>query len=171
MAPAKTGARLVELCCGSGDGARPKPLYTRSFSSEPFRRFGCSLGGWTVFGRAPPKWKLNRLPPVADRAHAGRCTEQLDVAIAVGPQTPGAWRAKGSSACSIAGNNFVGPCCRSATKTTVRCAWMLASVCVTRGLVMRIIAFLAALSACVALGGCFFHHNQAVVSETLPPLK
>jgi hypothetical protein len=47
-------------------------------------------------------------------------------------------------------------------------AW---SVCVTRGLVMRIIAFLAALSACVALGGCFFHHNQAVVTETLPPLK
>ena len=35
---------------------------------------------------------------------------------------------------------------------------------------MRIIAFLAALSACVMLGGCFFfHHNQAVVSETLPP--
>ena len=34
---------------------------------------------------------------------------------------------------------------------------------------MRITAFLAALSACVMLGGCFFfHHNQAVVSETLP---
>jgi hypothetical protein len=36
---------------------------------------------------------------------------------------------------------------------------------------MRIIALLAVLSVCVALGGCFFHHNQAVVTETLPPLK
>jgi hypothetical protein len=36
---------------------------------------------------------------------------------------------------------------------------------------MRMIAFLAVLSVAVALGGCFFHHNQAVVSETLPPLK
>ena len=63
------------------------------------------------------------------------------------------------------------PCCRFATKTAVRCALMVASVCVIGGFVMRIIAFLAALSACVALGGCFFHHNQAVVTETLPPLK
>ena len=36
---------------------------------------------------------------------------------------------------------------------------------------MRIIAFLAALSACVALGGCFFHHNQAVVTENSSTLK
>jgi hypothetical protein len=35
---------------------------------------------------------------------------------------------------------------------------------------MRMIAVLAVLSVCVALGGCF-HHNQVVVSETLPPLK
>jgi hypothetical protein len=47
-----------------------------------------------------------------------------------------------------------------------------ARVCLRNGgVVMRIIAFLASLSGCVALGACFFHHNQAVVSETLPPLK
>lgn len=39
------------------------------------------------------------------------------------------------------------------------------------GSVMRIIAVLAVLLAPVALGGCFFHHNQAVVAQPLPPLK
>ena len=38
---------------------------------------------------------------------------------------------------------------------------------------MRLIAVLAVLTAYVALGGCFFHHNQSVMVEpqTLPPLK
>jgi hypothetical protein len=37
---------------------------------------------------------------------------------------------------------------------------------------MRMIAILAVLSvASVPLGGCFFHHNQAVVAQPLPPLK
>jgi hypothetical protein len=37
---------------------------------------------------------------------------------------------------------------------------------------MRVIAIvLAVLLAPVALGGCFFHHNQAVVTQPLPPLK
>jgi hypothetical protein len=38
---------------------------------------------------------------------------------------------------------------------------------------MRLIAVLAVLTASVALGGCFFHHNQSVMVEpqTLPPLK
>jgi hypothetical protein len=36
---------------------------------------------------------------------------------------------------------------------------------------MRLIAILAVLMTSVALGGCFFHHNQAVVAEPLPPLK
>jgi hypothetical protein len=40
------------------------------------------------------------------------------------------------------------------------------------GLVMRMIAMMAVLSvALVPLGGCFFHHNQAVVAQPLPPLK
>jgi hypothetical protein len=34
------------------------------------------------------------------------------------------------------------------------------------------IALLAVLSACVALGGCFFHHHQAIREPVmLPPLK
>jgi hypothetical protein len=34
------------------------------------------------------------------------------------------------------------------------------------------IAVLALLSeALTPLGGCFFHHNQAVVAQPLPPLK
>ncbi len=38
--------------------------------------------------------------------------------------------------------------------------------------VMRMIAFLAVLSvALLPLGGCFFHHNQAVEAQPLPPLK
>jgi hypothetical protein len=37
---------------------------------------------------------------------------------------------------------------------------------------MRMIATLAVLSvALTPLGGCFFHHNQAVVAQPLPPLK
>jgi len=37
---------------------------------------------------------------------------------------------------------------------------------------MRMIAVLAVLSvALMRLGGCFFHHNQAVVAQPLPPLK
>jgi hypothetical protein len=41
-----------------------------------------------------------------------------------------------------------------------------------KDLVMRMIAVLAVLSmALVPLGGCFFHHNQAVVTQPLPPLK
>jgi hypothetical protein len=41
-----------------------------------------------------------------------------------------------------------------------------------RDLVMRLIAVLAVLSmALLPLGGCFFHHNQAVVTQPLPPLK
>ena len=37
---------------------------------------------------------------------------------------------------------------------------------------MRMIAILAVLAvASVPLGGCFFHHNQAVVTQPLPPLK
>jgi hypothetical protein len=38
---------------------------------------------------------------------------------------------------------------------------------------MRMIAVLAVLTASFALGGCFFHHNQAVMveSQRLPPLK
>lgn len=38
---------------------------------------------------------------------------------------------------------------------------------------MRILAVVAALATFVALGGCFFHHNQAVAVEpvALPPLK
>jgi len=37
---------------------------------------------------------------------------------------------------------------------------------------MRMIAVLAVLSvALMPLGGCFFHHNQAVVTHQLPPLK
>jgi hypothetical protein len=38
---------------------------------------------------------------------------------------------------------------------------------------MRVIAVLAVLTASVALGGCFFHHNQSVMvaPEPLPPLK
>jgi hypothetical protein len=44
--------------------------------------------------------------------------------------------------------------------------------CVEGLLVMRVIAVLAALSvALLPLGGCFFHHNQAVVAQPLPPLK
>jgi hypothetical protein len=35
---------------------------------------------------------------------------------------------------------------------------------------MRTLAVLAVLSAMVALGGCFHHHQQAAVTE-LPPLK
>ena len=40
------------------------------------------------------------------------------------------------------------------------------------GLVMRMIAILAVLSASLALGGCF-HHAQVVTQnhEVLPPLK
>ena len=38
--------------------------------------------------------------------------------------------------------------------------------------VMRMIAVLAVLSvALMPLGGCFFHLNQAVVAQPLPPLK
>jgi hypothetical protein len=34
------------------------------------------------------------------------------------------------------------------------------------------IAVLVVLSAALTpLGGCFFHHNQAVVAQPLPPLK
>jgi hypothetical protein len=34
------------------------------------------------------------------------------------------------------------------------------------------IAYLAVLSACVALGGCFFHHHQTIQQPiALPPLK
>jgi hypothetical protein len=34
------------------------------------------------------------------------------------------------------------------------------------------IAVLALFSAALTpLGGCFFHHNQAVVAQPLPPLK
>jgi hypothetical protein len=38
---------------------------------------------------------------------------------------------------------------------------------------MRLIAILAVLTASVALGGCFFHHNHSVMvaPESLPPLK
>jgi hypothetical protein len=38
---------------------------------------------------------------------------------------------------------------------------------------MRLIAVLAVLTLSVALEGCFFHHNQAVMVEpqALPPLK
>jgi len=38
---------------------------------------------------------------------------------------------------------------------------------------MRLIAVLAVLMASFTLGGCFFHHNQAVMTEpeALPPLK
>ena len=37
---------------------------------------------------------------------------------------------------------------------------------------MRKIAFFAVLSACMALGGCFFHHSQIAPEPTvLPPLK
>lgn len=37
---------------------------------------------------------------------------------------------------------------------------------------MRVIAVLAVLAASVTLGGCFFHHNQAIVQpQPLPPLK
>jgi hypothetical protein len=38
---------------------------------------------------------------------------------------------------------------------------------------MRLIAVLAVLMASFTLGGCFFHHNQTVMteSEALPPLK
>jgi hypothetical protein len=38
---------------------------------------------------------------------------------------------------------------------------------------MRVIAVLAVLAASWTLGGCFFHHNQAVIVEpqNLPPLK
>ena len=38
---------------------------------------------------------------------------------------------------------------------------------------MRLIAVLAVLTASFTLGGCFFHHNQAVMVEPqrLPPLK
>jgi len=36
---------------------------------------------------------------------------------------------------------------------------------------MRVIAVLAVLSVALPLGGCFFHHNQAVVAQPLPPLK
>jgi hypothetical protein len=37
---------------------------------------------------------------------------------------------------------------------------------------MRLIAVLAVLTASFALGGCFFHHNQAIVApQPLPPLK
>ena len=36
---------------------------------------------------------------------------------------------------------------------------------------MRVIVILTVLTAPVALGGCFFHHNQAVVAQPLPPLK
>jgi len=37
---------------------------------------------------------------------------------------------------------------------------------------MRMIAVLAVLSvALMPLGGCFFHHNQAVATQPRPPLK
>lgn len=38
---------------------------------------------------------------------------------------------------------------------------------------MRLIAVLAVLAASFTLGGCFFHHNQAVIVEPqrLPALK
>jgi hypothetical protein len=38
---------------------------------------------------------------------------------------------------------------------------------------MRIVAMLAALATFVALGGCFFHHDQVYTAqpEVLPPLK
>ena len=38
---------------------------------------------------------------------------------------------------------------------------------------MRLIAVLAVLTASFTLGGCFFHHNQAVMvaPQPLPPLK
>jgi hypothetical protein len=39
------------------------------------------------------------------------------------------------------------------------------------GAVMRVIVILAVLLAPMVLGGCFFHHNQAVVAQPLPPLK
>jgi hypothetical protein len=37
---------------------------------------------------------------------------------------------------------------------------------------MRMFAVLAVLAvALLPLGGCFFHHNQAVGAQPLPPLK
>jgi hypothetical protein len=38
---------------------------------------------------------------------------------------------------------------------------------------MRLIAVLAVLTASFTLGGCFFHHNEAVMvaPQPLPPLK
>ena len=37
---------------------------------------------------------------------------------------------------------------------------------------MRIfVAFVIITAAAIGLGGCFWHHQQAVVSEPAPPLK
>jgi hypothetical protein len=61
-------------------------------------------------------------------------------------------------------------CCNFATNGGGKRA--LLAIGVLREFVMRMIAILAVFSvALTPLGGCFFHHNQAVVAQPLPPLK
>ena len=54
----------------------------------------------------------------------------------------------------------------------IECVGLCGSSVAYEGLVMRMIAVLAVLLvALLPLGGCFFHHNQAVVAQPLRPLK
>ena len=68
--------------------------------------------------------------------------------------------------------SFPRGCCNFATSRCRKRACLAAVVLRNGGFVMRMIAILAVLSvAFMPLGGCFFHHNQAVVTQPLPPLK
>ena len=71
------------------------------------------------------------------------------------------------------GSRVPGECCKSVTHLAAKCGWLSGTVMsrYESGAVMRVIVILAVLLAPMALGGCFFHHNQAVVAQPLPPLK
>jgi len=71
------------------------------------------------------------------------------------------------------GSRVLGECCKSVTRLAAKCGWLRGTVMsrYESGAVMRVIVILAVLLAPMVLGGCFFHHNQAVVAQPLPPLK
>jgi len=97
---------------------------------------------------------------------AGACACAREVP---GPRNPLDWPGIILDRCGNFATNFASECGSNGGCSSVSMSTRL------RGLVcrMRLIAVLAVLMASFTLGGCFFHHNQTVMTEpeALPPLK